>query len=252
MEVIERDALMIAWHNELPCKRISPLDHPLPDVVELFRAYERNGVELQLYQLPTDTPCFVFLAVAVQKTGNGPAVVIGLGAGFSAVKASKSALLEVGQVRPAFKQRLQMPETMERLKILLEDPKKVENLEDHNLFYGAPDYISAFDFLFKQPVIEFNWQQEYVKEPVQQLESLLDYCRKENTDLIYCNLTPPDMQQLGLYTAKVIIPGFQPLHFGWKNIRLGGKRLFELPKKLGLRDTITGISQINLNPHPLA
>jgi len=175
-----------------------------------------------------------------------------MGADFSPVKASKSALLEIGQVRPAFKQRLMMPETMERLKILLDDPEKVENLEDHNLLYGAPDFISAFDFLFKQPVEEFNWRHDYAKEPTQQLEALLDYCKKESTDIIYCNLTPPDMKQLGLYTAKVIIPGFQPLHFGWKNIRLGGKRLFELPKKLGLRDDVIAISQINMNPHPLS
>jgi len=72
MEVIERDALMIAWHNELPCRRINLLHHPLPEVVALFSAYESAGVELQLYQLPTDTPCFIFLGVAVQKNRKRP------------------------------------------------------------------------------------------------------------------------------------------------------------------------------------
>lgn len=251
-EVIERDAFMIAWHNQLPCKRVNPLTHPSNEVSELYLAYQRRGVELQLYKIPTDTPLHVFMGIGVQMKGDGPAAVVGLGADFSAIKAAKGALLEVGQVRPAFKQRLRLPQTQDRLKQLLDDPKNVEELEDHDLLYGVPDKMAAFDFLFNQHEVDFDWESEEEKSPQEQLELLTDFFMQQNSDFIYFNLTPPDMRQFGLFTARVILPDFQPIHFGYNNIRLGGNRLFELPKKLGFRVTRTPISELNMNPHPLA
>ncbi len=252
LEVIERDAFMITWHNELPVQRIDPLKHPSRDIVDLCIAYQRRGVELQLYRLPTDTPCHIFLGIGVQKSGDGPKIVVGLGADFSASKAAQQALLEVGQVRPAFRQRLRLPETQERLNELLADPKNVEELEDHDLLYATSKYQEAFDFLFQQPVKDYEWDKEDGRSSKEKLNLLLTFLRSANSDLIYYNLTPLDMERLGLYTARVIIPDFQPIHFGWKNIRLAGNRLYEIPQKLGLRKKRTDLAQLNMNPHPLA
>lgn len=251
-EVIERDAFIIAWANQLPSLRIDPLTHPSADIRDFYNAYLRRGVELQLYKLPTDAPCHVFMGIGLQVKGDGPTITVGLGADFDAAKAARGALLEVGQVRPAFKQRLRMPQAQQRLKKLLADPNNVEDLEDHDLLYGVRDKIHAFDFLFNQPVVDFNWRNQEEKTPAEQLQILIDFLAGQKSDLIYYNLTPPDMQQLGLYTTKVIIPGFQPIHFGHKNIRLGGNRLFELPQKLGFRKSRVRIDELNPNPHPLA
>ena len=252
MEVIERDAFVITWHNELPCKKIAPLTHPSSDVIDFCRAYEKAGVEIQLYLLPTDTPCYVFMAIAVQISGDGPRIVSGLGAGFSAAKAARSAILEVGQVRPALKERMLLPEIQERIQILRENPQNVADIDDHNIVYAIPDHLSAFDFLFNQPLQDFDWADTLPAEPDKQLQILIDYCKHENTEFVYCNLTPPDMEQLGLYTAKVFMDDFQPIHFGVEQIRLGGKRLFELPKKLGFRKEFSNPTNINIHPHPLA
>jgi hypothetical protein len=50
----------------------------------------------------------------------------------------------------------------------------------------------------------------------------------------------------------VILPGFQPIDFGWKERRLGGARLYRLPFDLGLRPTMTDWDDLNDDPHPLA
>jgi ribosomal protein S12 methylthiotransferase accessory factor len=55
-----------------------------------------------------------------------------------------------------------------------------------------------------------------------------------------------------LFTVRVIIPDMQPIHFGHENIRLGGKRLYELPQRLGLKSSVTTPAELNENPHPLA
>ncbi len=251
-EVIERDAFIITWHNELPCKRYDPMQHPLTEVKNLCISYKRRGVDLRLFELPTDTPMHVFLGIGVQEHGDGPEIVVGLGADFNAAKAAQQALLEIGQVRPAFKQRIRMPETQARLAHLLQDPAHVETLEDHDLLYAVKDNIAAFDFLFKLPFSDRSWENNDDLSPAQQLDLLINFFKKQGKDFIYYNLTSADMEALGLYTARVIIEDFQPIHFGAKNIRLGGKRLYGFGHSMGLKNSITTIDELNKNPHPLA
>jgi bacteriocin biosynthesis cyclodehydratase domain-containing protein len=268
LEVIERDAFVITWHNKLPAKRIVIDRHPDPAIREFQKAYERRGVDLRLYLLPTDAPVSVFMCVSILEKGDGPTIVVGLGCDFSAEKAARQAILEVGQVRPACKQRLRFPETKKRLAELIANPQLVEELEDHDLLYASADHLHAFDFLFGQDMVDFDWESEKARggqhgtipdgkimdRQIQEehLQRLTRYCRQSGTDLIYSNLTPPDMEKLGLYTARAIIPDFQPIHFGWKHIRMGGDRLYELPVKLGFRRTRVAVEELNTFPHPLA
>jgi ribosomal protein S12 methylthiotransferase accessory factor len=57
--------------------------------------------------------------------------------------------------------------------------------------------------------------------------------------------------ELGLRTVRVIVPGFQPLHFGHEP-RLGGRRLYELPRRLGISEVPARPELLNTDPHPLA
>jgi ribosomal protein S12 methylthiotransferase accessory factor len=80
----------------------------------------------------------------------------------------------------------------------------------------------------------------------------VEHFRESQGDLIYCNLTPPDIGALGLHTARVIVPDFQPIDFGWKERRLGGERLYEYPRRLGLAAQQRAYQNLNPHPHPLA
>ncbi len=252
LEVIERDAFLITWYNQLPCQRINPLTLSQKDIVDYCLSYKRRGVDMQLYRLPTDFPVHVFMGIGYQLTDNsGPSIVVGLGADFDPVIAARGALLEIGQVRPALKQRMRNPKTRERLEELLSNPASVNSLDDHNLLYASKKMVSAFDFLFQRPVEHFEWQTS-VLDKKENLQILVEFLRQKQSDLIYYNLTPPDMEKLGLYTARVMIPDMQPIHFGEKNIRLGGSRLYHLPQQLGLKKEVTTVNELNRNPHPLA
>ncbi len=252
LEVIERDAFMITWCNKLPCHRIDPFSHPEKEIRDYCTSYGRRGVEMQLYRLPTDLPVHVFMGIGYQLTGDdGPCVVVGLGADFDAATAAKSALLEIGQIRPSLKQRMRSPEVKARLDELLENPGLVKELEDHDLLYSSRKMVHAFDFLFERPIEVFDWQKNE-EENGTRLSRLLDVLKSRNSDLIYYNLTPPEMEKLGLFTVRVIIPDMQPIHFGHENIRLGGRRLYELPQRLGFKTSITTPAELNENPHPLA
>jgi ribosomal protein S12 methylthiotransferase accessory factor len=254
LEVLERDAFLMAWLHRLPGQRVDPWSHPDPKILDLCDAYRRRGVEVRLHRLATDHPGHVFLALAVQRHGEGPAVVAGLGAGLEPATAARKAILEMSQVRPALQIGMRAPLARDRIKQLVADPRLVVTPEDHALLYTHPRAVGAFKFLEgDSPPVEVDWTVTSPPDATAAgLRRLVEHFRVQGGDLLYSDLTPPDMAELGLHTARVVIPGFQPLHFGWNERRLGGRRLYEFPHRLSLTRAPATAEQLNADPHPLA
>ena len=247
-EVLERDAFMIAWMNRLPGLRHDATTHPDPDVRRLALAYRRRGVELALFALPTDHPVTVVVGIAFQEGGHGgPHATVGLGADLDPASAARAAAMEVGQVRPAFRQRCRAD--ADRVAELVADPQSVRTLEDHALLYADPATGSAFDFLDGGTA---EWPGGERASSGAALAAVLDHLRAAGQDVLYVNLTPPDLEPLGLHTARALLPGFQPIWFGSGEERLGGRRLFELPVRLGARAAPATPESLNPMPHPIA
>jgi ribosomal protein S12 methylthiotransferase accessory factor len=80
----------------------------------------------------------------------------------------------------------------------------------------------------------------------------VDALRVRGADLLYIDLTPPDLAPYSLHAARVIIPDFQPIDFGWRERRLGGDRLYQLPRSLGLAASRTTPEGLNPDPHPIS
>jgi ribosomal protein S12 methylthiotransferase accessory factor len=253
-EVLERDAFMIAWLNRLPARRYSARAHPHQEIAALAASYERRGVEVRLYRLPSDHAVAVFAAVALEAPGRGgPAAVIGLGADPDPVLAARKAVLEVSQVRPSLRRRMRRPETQVRLRELLDDPHRVTTIDDHDLLYASHESLHRLAFWLDVGEEAFEWEAAATPTPsAVHLASLVRWLGGRGGDLLYVNLTPTDMGALGLYTARAILPGFQPIDFGWKERRLGGSRLHRLPMALGFRDREGAWNDLNDDPHPLA
>lgn len=252
-EVLERDAFVINWLNLLPARRVDPRTHPDSETVGICSAYQRRGVTIELFRLPTDHPCCVYLALAVsERSDNGPAAITGLGADMSPAIAARRAILEVGQVRPALRNNLRRTATQERLQKLVEDPTTVTDLDDHDLLYASPQMLPAFDFLRSQVVESEDWSVMVDASSSGKLEVLVGWFTQRRIPLIYCDLTPPELRRLRLFAARVIIPDFQPIYFGERERRLGGRRLFELPRQLGFAQAARSIELLNRFPHPLA
>ena len=68
----------------------------------------------------------------------------------------------------------------------------------------------------------------------------------------FCPVTPPDVAALGVRVVRGLLPGFQPIHFGADQARLGHARLFTAPHRWGLRERPAERADLNPDPHPLA
>lgn len=249
-EVLERDAVLLAWLHRLPGLRYNALAHPDAEVRRLAQAYRRRGVELALYRLPTDHPVAVFLGVAFQRGGHGgPYATVGMGADLDVARAARSAALEVGQVRPAFRERCRNHDGA-RIAELVADPSGVKSLEDHALLYADPAMAAAFEFLEGDSA---EWPYSEPALPLGgALASLLEHFRAAGQEVAYVNLTPRDLEPLNLFTARAVLPGFQPIWFGHHEARLGGPRALDWPARVGVQPRPTDAGALNPLPHPIA
>jgi ribosomal protein S12 methylthiotransferase accessory factor len=270
LEVVERDAFLISWAHRLAGFRSAAVDVPDAATARLARAYERRGVLLDVYRLPCDSAATVVLAVAWSRTA--PAAVVGVGADLNPVLAARRAVQEVGQVRPALRTRLSHPDIAARMARLVEDPSQVETLDDHDLLYADPHAASmGLSFLRDAEVVSWDTPPHQpgvssgsIPGPAEghssydpsacgeELEQLVASLGRVAEDVVYVDVTPPDVAQLGTAVARGFVTGFQPIHFGANEWRLGGRRLREMPASLGLSDGTISLADLYLDPHPLA
>jgi ribosomal protein S12 methylthiotransferase accessory factor len=255
-EVIERDAFMLAWLQRWPGASYDPLSHPDTDVRHLAEAYRRRGVRLALVGFTVDHPVSVFAAIAFQEAGlGGPAATVGLGSDLNPAVAARKAAMEVAQVRPSLRRRFKH-EQSSRVEELANDPTLVSTLEDHALLYASPQHIEALSFLEGAPA---PWSEDRddtavstAADPRGALHLLIKHFQMQRQDVIYIDLSAPELKPLGLHCVRAILPDYQPIWFGYREPRLGGKRLRELPARLGRATGPFSLDELNSMPHHIA
>jgi len=252
-EVLERDAFMLGWIRRLEGRRVAPEASGDPELQALALAYRRRGVDLRLVLLEVDHPVAVCAAFGVDEgaSPDRPAVVVGLGADLDWGVAVRKAALEVGQVRPALRARLRAPDTRDRLAELLEDPMRVSELEDHDLLYADPSQLPQLEHWLASPEHDPGPRAEAATDPAVALERVVTSLAAAGTPVVFVNLTPADIGGLGISVVRVHAPGLQPIHFGARESRLGGDRVWDYGAPAGTR-AARSMDRLNLQPHPLA
>jgi ribosomal protein S12 methylthiotransferase accessory factor len=247
-ELIERDAFLITWMNRLAAPRVD-YSGMAGIAARIQSHYARFGIEALVFDITTDIGVPVMMAMAVDRSGNGPAVVTGLGCHLDPSVALKKALLEVCQVRPSASLRFAKEPPGERLKAYSD----VKSLEDHAGFAAIPGNLREFDFLLdsgRSRQIEGlpNGSAGEMKADLAHCVKLL---RAADCRVAYVDLTTPDVAPFGVFVVRAIATGLQPIHFGAGEERLGGRRLFETAAKLGYAAGVRSEDDLNPCPHPL-
>jgi bacteriocin biosynthesis cyclodehydratase domain-containing protein len=246
LEVIERDAFMIAWSHRLPGRCVAAADVPDEQTRGIAATHARRGIEIVVHLLPTDTMASVALGIAW--SDRTPAAVVGLGAALDPVGAARSAVLEAAQARPLLRARLTQPEVRVRMAEVVAAPEKVASLGDHSLLYAdLGTATSGMRFLREAP--RQRWPEASAPVPAD-LPVLVESLAEVAGDVLAVDMTPPDVAVLGVRVVRGLVPGFVPIWFGANQARLGGRRLLEMPGRIGLRPA--RLDELNLDPHPMA
>jgi ribosomal protein S12 methylthiotransferase accessory factor len=239
LELVERDAFMIAWLCRLPAVEIETAG--VGGVVEeICTTYRRWGTEIRAFALPTDITATVAMAVALDRSGTGPAAVIGLGCEMSPRDALRKSLFEICQMHEPLRQRHKESEAAR-----LDAYADVKTIDDHAAYFFRQDHLHELDFLLNgRRMVSIGELPDYAGAGIEDdLATLARGIAARGYRAFYCDLTTPDLEAYPICVVRALITHLQPISFGYGLERLGGRRLYD-----------RGVLEASLNrcPHPLA
>jgi ribosomal protein S12 methylthiotransferase accessory factor len=247
-EIVERDAYTITWKNRLPRPHIDleSVDDPL--IRRFVRVLQKLAIRTCAVYLTLDIPIPVFLLLMTRSEGP-PWTVVASGADLSPRHALLLALEEaclafIGIGRYIAADPNYQPAA---------DYSDVTTLPQHGLAHALdPRLRSSIDFLMQPTeVVRLDELRDVASgNPLVDLRTALKEIRPFVADVVGVDITTPDVDEVGFKVVRVIVPDLQPMDINHRFPHHGGRRLYEVPWKLGLVATPRAESELNTQPHP--
>jgi len=245
-ELAERDGFLVHWMNRLPAPEVEFDDGVAGDI---RRHYRRFGASLRVFNLSTDLPMYVMMAVLLDDGERSPANLVGLGCHLDPRVAVTKAIFEICQIRPGETRRFVDGPAGE----VPRQYTDVHSLLDHSAFFHAKERRAELGFLIDHGRTQRLHELPNPSTGIQEdLSTAIDGMERAGCRVAYAELTTDDVRPYGVHVVRTIAAGLQPMHFGHGEERLGGSRLFELPVRLGYARARRSESDLNPCPHPLA
>lgn len=243
-EVVERDAFALTWLRKIPPVEIKNIEAYFPD---FYYYYPTGNFLYKAYEVTLDIPLRTVIVI-IEELTNKKILSVGGATRRRLGDALKKALLEAAQGLPYINALLDYYKDWK----VKSDFTNVSSFQKHALLYSKyPELRQKAGFLlgnkeelqlregtcsYSEPE-NLDWSEEY--------RSCLDAVKKAGYEVLAVDLTTPDLKRIGVSVVRVIIPGLHGLHGNHTFRFLGGKRLREVPKKMGV--PLEGINEF---PHP--
>ncbi|WP_432163580.1 TOMM precursor leader peptide-binding protein [Streptomyces tendae] len=258
MEVLERDAFLVAWHGMQPLPEIDPMTSADPRTRLMVERMALYGYRARFFDTRITFPVPVVTAVAERFDGGPARMCFGAGAALDPEAALAAALCEIATDSVQLLQRFRRDEAAYRA--MAEDFGMITSLHDHPLVYAVPEMGRHADFLLRTPaprapvrVAELNLPgpQGPAPDVREDLLAAVDMVTSAGFDVVVVQQTVPEQRALGLHTVKVLVPGLLPLDFGWTRQRARHMpRTRTALRAAGLRGRDLTEGDLNPGPHP--
>lgn len=222
LEVVERDAFLLAWYGDLPLREIRTDSIRDEESRHYLRRLRLVGRTVRF--LDATVGVGIPTVVAVCDTASG-GVCLGAGSHPDPERALKSALVEVASDFQVIETRVH--QRRDELEDMLRDPAGVRGVEDHADLYGLP---GAREWLT-------TWA--HTPTPVSTQVALAELRRdaaagagvETDLDLVVEAIAAAGFSPLvvdvgsslsrryGFSCVKAVVPGLLPIDFGWSNQR---------------------------------
>jgi ribosomal protein S12 methylthiotransferase accessory factor len=242
-EAVERDAFTITWQARLSRPRVPRRGLPA-EVLDLLRRYEDVGLGVEIADITTDLGIPTLLTVAIGRAPTSPAIAVAAACDPSPTTALVKSLEELAHTRKYAAQL--MDHTPEVPFDVAAGHPAVKTQREHLRAYCPQASIRHAEFLWAS---DESHELLRAEEPAPSLAALVARVSAAGLEPIACDLTTPDVADLGLAVIRVVVPGLHPLYMGHENRTLGGHRLDEVPARLGYEGPATGEPD-NPYPHP--
>jgi ribosomal protein S12 methylthiotransferase accessory factor len=247
-ETIERDSLMVVWMNRLS-RSVLDSSSAAANMPGVRRDFEAMSLELTRVDITTDLDIPVLLGVLTDKL-NPDFLLLNPVASLSRQQLDRKLDREITQFcRPYLSDRQCYTTRVSASS----DPQLVKSFPDHLRFYQNREKIRHARFLTSGPTTKDGTHPVGASEPSEvqeELNILVDRLSRRGYQVIVVDCSVPMIRDLGLHVVKVLIPGLQPLHAGHRYAALGGERLYQVPRLMGLARHDRRRGELNPWPHP--
>lgn len=255
LEVAERDSFLMTWYAQLPLPRLDPYsanDQELRLMLERVRAL--TGYDVHLFNMTMENGIPSIWALAKSLSPGKMNLICAAGAHLDPIRAAKSAIHELAGRLNFLQEKFEAD--LEHVKLMLDDPFLVLQMEDHAMLYGLPQAEERLQFLLdaQRPLRTFD--EEFKRQAshadlTDDLKDMIEVFRRLNLDVIAVDQSSLETLRNGLHCVKVLIPGMLPMTFGHHLQRLTGlKRALWVPAELGYAKKPLTAGQLNPHPHP--
>lgn len=235
LELIERDAFMVTYHNALVPRRIDPRTIRNERLQTVLSRIARYGLSCELLVLPTDMPVTVACVILRDPSNEGPALALGARAHYEPEEALLGALAEsylawhLTRYAELYKKPL---------------PPRPWDMFQRVAYWARQENMSKLSWMWEGPLSPLQSGRNNAR-------TLVELARKvheHGCDAVSVRVSPPALEKLGFHVACVVSPELQPLSLDSDPPYLGGMRLRSVPLARGLTPRENPPDE----PHPFA
>ncbi|RLU81544.1 bacteriocin biosynthesis protein SagD [Streptomyces griseocarneus] len=264
MEVIERDAFLLAWYGRAALPELDPRSSTDARTRQMVDRLAMYGYEARFFDTRITFPVPVVTAVAVRRDGGPGALCFGAGASLDPEAALAAGLCEIATDAVNIRGRVERDGA--RLRAMAADFDKVLALHDHPLVYGLPEMARHASFLLdgdhgghgdrpRHALAELYRPGPRALPASGDLREDVERCvaavAGEGFDVVVVDQTLPEQRALGLHTVSVLVPGLLPIDFGWRRQRAPHMpRMRTALRAAGRRERDLRPEDLNPAPHP--
>ncbi len=244
-EIVERDSFIISYLNKLPSPHVNLNSIKDIRIQRILNKLRRYKLEIIVLDITTDLKIPAFVALTLDRTGLGPAVSVGLKAGFD-IKESI-----IGAIEESLMTRSWMRDKFIYLNPDYKPDKTIQRLEDRAYFWFPVDMIKELDFWLENKNIKrFTDDELNFAKNKNKLNRAITLIEKNNMEIIYVDITHKAIKKNGFWVIRTIISQLHPLYLDEQYPYFGGRRLYEVPVKMKFFKRFKSESQLNKIPHP--
>lgn len=242
-ELVEREAYMIMWLNQLTLPRVDLRDLAECDE-ELARALkqcERYRLKVHAIRMLTDAPIYPICVILEDESGTAPRFIPGLKAHRSLARATEGALLEALRARRGARMYASEGSVWD-----MRTPVEAIGHRDRLYYWSVPENAAFLTFLIEGPLEKTSapWDGD---DETAHYRRMIDWCTREQLECVSVSLGTSKKNPTPFYVEMVAMPAIQPTYLFEAHQAFGGTRLKSIPEKFGYTPRTTPYAD---RPHP--